>query len=358
MAIEINNKVILLTEKEIFHFHVFRRPSGFSWKLFFRLLINVRLLIINKLIEKGIKKAKCRGKKIICHFGNNFNFVNNIGPEIDFVLAPKKYCSARNFIPFTSRDFVSSQFKKMAIKASPKLHFAMVSNISHNKRQLEVFNLIAHKIEKNQYFGTAVFVAPKHSFENKKSHQLDIIDKYVSSTNKIKNLVTLARASEELGFNGFTGPLIPMILSETKYLVLASRTEGEPRVINEAIEAGSKVLYTSELKFSKPEIMNANNSIEFKDIDKLVQYLCSDSNKITSDEPIEVHTKLTNALKDRGIETTLVAELNDYFSRNEGLDRILPSHSIKKEKWFVGRSGYPNNEIKSIIKAIRFLQAQ
>ena len=118
------------------------------------------------------------------------------------------------------------------------------------------------------YSGYGIFISLKHFSKTRKSHQVDLIERYRNSISCPQSFS--ARASEELGLAGFTGPLIPLLMSESKYLILASKQEGEPRIVNEAIKSGCIVLYTSELKFSKPEIMQADNLKEFQNPDILI----------------------------------------------------------------------------------------
>lgn len=354
MAVKVGDNIILITDKELFHYDIFKRPLTLSWKLFFRLIINARLYALDLLIKRSLKRLSATGKILICHFGNNFSFVEKVDKTINFILAPAEFCTEDNHIAMTSRDFISPIYQEMSSLNPRKLHFLMVSNISNNKRQLEIFDAISNLINFERYSGYGVFVSPRHHSETQKTHQIELIKKFILASTAVREQISLARASEELGFTGFTGPLIPLLMSESKYLILASKHEGEPRVVNEAIQAGCTVLYTDELKFTKPAIMNTGNSRKFSDTQKLIDFLEQDCIKHDINLRKQNVIKFCDALQNRGMEANLVKELNDYLNVSEGLDRILPGHSVNKEKWFVGKSGYPNNELKTIRAVIKF----
>ena len=107
MAIEVGNKVIFITDKELFHYQVFRRPLNLNYKLIYRILVNLRLFIISKIIRYSILLAKKKGKIVICHFGNNFD-LDNVEPEVDYVLAPAKHCKKKPYSPDITRFYFTA----------------------------------------------------------------------------------------------------------------------------------------------------------------------------------------------------------------------------------------------------------
>jgi glycosyltransferase involved in cell wall biosynthesis len=346
-------KIVFLSEKELFHGAVARKALTFGFKWLPKIGFNLRAAVIEKLVRIAIKKGQSKGLRFVCHFGNNFYLAKRDNP-CDLVLVPKGVeTSQSSVLRLTSRDFSSETFEIFKETDRP-VDFLMVSNLSINKRQMEVFNQFSLSLNNKSWNGYGIFLCPTHKNETAKGFQLNFIEAYLRSSRLVREHLSLVRLSEELGFRGAQGPLLPLLMAQSRYLILASESEGEPRVLSEALSAGCKIVVRDKLKENiPPDVANYTLFSEFSELPGLIgRSGVGEKKKIPKYEE-NIRTFL-NALGNLGVTELDALEVQKYIETEEGLDRILPNHDVRPMPWFLGAVNYPANEIKTLAQALKF----
>lgn len=360
------DKYLFVTEKEAFISKISKKNfSPFSWKYIPSIFFNLRLKFIEFLFWKGIHKAKKKGLVVTCHYGNNFAISSDkLNRKFDLVLLPSEYNCSDNMLSLTSRDFSSPTYRFLQNYKEHEdrlFDFVIISNLSKNKRVFEVFKTIEKSINDKTWSGKGCIVCPTHFNENSKSHHGHLSQHYLISSQKVRNSISLIRLSVDLGFQGIQGPALPFIMSNSRNLILASFSEGEPRVMQEALLSKTNIIISKDLQCSIPT--GAENHIKkFSTISEIPKILIEMRNKKTFKNQI-FHDEATSMdilirkLTDISGNKSDYKKLHNIVKENEGFDRILPGHSYEKESWFIGLGGYPGNEIKTLLGAYKFYRS-
>jgi len=346
-------KIVFLSEKELFHGTVARKALTIGLKWFPKIVFNLRAAAIEKLVRMAVEKGQSKGLQFVCHFGNNFHLAKRDNP-CDLVLVPKGVqTSQSSVLRLTSRDFSTETFEIFSETDRP-IDFLMVSNLSVNKCQMEVFNEFEVALNNKSWDGYGIFLCPTHKNETAKGFQLNFVEVYLGSSRFVREHLSLVRLSEELGFRGVQGPLLPLLMAKSRHLILASESEGEPRVLSEALSAGCKIVVRDKLKENVPvEVETYTLFSEFSELPGIVGSSGLRKKKKLSKYEQNTSTFL-KALEGLSVTELDVFEVQKYIETEEGLDRILPNHDVRPMPWFLGAVNYPANEIKTLAQALKF----
>jgi len=241
-------------------------------------------------------------------------------------------------IPYNSRAFTPSYFSED--KTIPK-HWDIinVSRNSHIKRLDDFLKAIRILYDKGNYLNVLLVVPSCHK-EKPSSHFVDIVKVYNKMfTRKERESFTLMRLSSELGFLGMSASTVAHLYKSSKAFCLLSSSEGESRVIHEALLCGLPVVCYAGLTGGGRDYLNKTNSCQFTDYSKIHISLADVSERTGKDLFVDTE-KLSSELSETKTIPKLKKLFSELYARNgdffdgqlinlDELNLRLPAHYLE-----------------------------
>lgn len=305
---------------------------------------------------------------VLMHIGFNTRI-----PERNYIslyLIADSRCNKKNYIPFTSRNFLSKNlvnkrentiedcnelFKKYNLPVIDfKFDFIYVGRCVDIKKTTDILNFC----DKSPNY-RCLFVILKH-----KSN--DYYNKFIKKVKQIKNkniyvLDTHRIPTENKIFLGFTQKELSILYNNSKVYIHGCDSEGESRTIQEALICGCIIMAKINMKGGGLDYLNQSNSVLYKDKNALEKMKEALKKYESYSYDIEIEKKLNEKytcekfcklIYERYFTDKMTFE--EFFSKCniENLAFSLPAHNLSVP-WFI--KGRLTADIRSIYQFKIFL---
>ena len=166
------------------------------------------------------------------------------------------------YIPLCGRNFLTSDFKNLDIKEK---NFDIISTSRAVKiKQLPPLLHSIKKLNNRGIYPKTLFIIPTAENETPEYADINIVKTFNELfTVEEKKHITMMRLSPELGFLGINQQTLNWFYNNSKILYIGSKSEGNCRVVHEALMGGCNIVYYKNHKGALVDYLDKTNSTSY-----------------------------------------------------------------------------------------------